>query len=196
MSKVINYFCIRIKMVWQRLKYQKSFKKFGKRSLIIKPDRLIGTSSIELGEYVRILHHLRMETITKWREQTFTPKLSIGDYTTIEQNCHIIAADELIIGKNVTISANVFISDTEHAYEKVDTHIHQQDLRVKKTSIGDYCFIGYGAVIQAGTVLGRHCVVGSNAVVKGVFDDYSVIAGVPAKVVKKYNPDTKKWEKV
>ncbi len=196
MSKISNYFGIRIKMVWQRFRYQRSFLKFGKRSLIIRPDRIMGREYIAVGEYVRILHHLRIEAISQWREQIFSPKISIGDYVTMEQNCHIIAADELTIGNHVTISGNVFISDTEHEYEKLDTNIHQQNLKVKKVSIGDYCFIGYGAVIQAGTVLGKHCIVGSNAVVKGVYEDYSVIAGVPARVVKKYNPTTETWEKV
>lgn len=64
------------------------------------------------------------------------------------------------------------------------------------TKIGEGCFIGFGAVIQAGTILGRHSVVGANSVVKGEFPDYSVIVGVPAKVVKSYNIMTKKWERV
>lgn len=37
---------------------------------------------------------------------------------------------------------------------------------------------------------------GANAVVRGHFPDYSVIVGVPAHVVKRYNPETKEWEKV
>ena len=57
-------------------------------------------------------------------------------------------------------------------------------------------FIGYGAAIQAGTILGRHCIVGTNAVVRGIYDDYSVIVGVPARVVKKYNKNNNKWDRV
>ena len=53
-----------------------------------------------------------------------------------------------------------------------------------------------GACIQAGTVLGKQCVVGANAVVRGTYPDYCVIVGVPARVIKKYNPETGKWEKV
>ena len=49
------------------------------------------------------------------------------------------------------------------------------------------------SVILPGTILGKHCVVGANSVVSGVFDDYSVIVGSPARVVKKYNKETREW---
>lgn len=196
MSAIVSYFTIRIKMVCQRMYYKHRFQDFGKRSLILKPDRIVGGNYVTIGRSVRILQHLRMEAIDRWRDQVFQPQITIGDGTTLEQNCHIVAADKLEIGRDVTISAQVFISDTEHEYRKTDTNIHQQPLHVKPTRIGDFCFIGYGAVIQAGTTLGKHCIVGSNAVVKGEFDDYCVLAGVPAKVIKKYNKASGQWERV
>ena len=67
---------------------------------------------------------------------------------------------------------------------------------VSTTSIGDNCFIGFGACIQAGTVLGKQCVVGANSVVRGVFPDHCVIVGAPARIVKRYDPATNRWEKV
>jgi len=53
-----------------------------------------------------------------------------------------------------------------------------------------------GVAIQAGTVLGKQCIVGANSVVRGVFPDYSVIAGVPARIIKRFNFDKNKWEKI
>ena len=72
----------------------------------------------------------------------------------------------------------------------------EQKRIVKTTSVGKNCFIGFGACIQAGTVLGKQCIVGANSVVRGHYSDYSVIAGVPARVIKRYNAETQKWEKV
>lgn len=46
-----------------------------------------------------------------------------------------------------------------------------------------------------GTILGEQCIVGANAVVRGIFPDYCVIVGVPAKIIKRYNPSTKSWQK-
>jgi acetyltransferase-like isoleucine patch superfamily enzyme len=52
-----------------------------------------------------------------------------------------------------------------------------------------------GARIQAGTILGDGCVVGANSVVRGVFEDHSVIVGAPGRVVKRYNKATGVWER-
>ena len=71
-----------------------------------------------------------------------------------------------------------------------------QERIVKTTRIGENCFIGFGACIQAGTILGKQCIVGANAVVRGSFPDYSVVVGAPARIVKQYDPITKRWEKV
>ena len=72
----------------------------------------------------------------------------------------------------------------------------KQKITVKETRIGENCFIGMGAAIMAGTILGKQCVVGANSVVRGNFPDYCVIVGSPAKIVKKYNPETHVWEKI
>ena len=50
--------------------------------------------------------------------------------------------------------------------------------------IGDDCFIGCGAVILHGVKLGKNCIVGANSVVTKSFEDYSVIAGSPAKLLR------------
>lgn len=69
-------------------------------------------------------------------------------------------------------------------------------MNIKETKIGENCFIGIGVAIQAGTILGKQCVVGSNSVVRGEFPDYCVIVGAPARIVKKYNFETQRWEKI
>ena len=57
----------------------------------------------------------------------------------------------------------------------------------KPVIIGKNCFIGCNSIILKGTVLGDGCVVGAGAVVCGKFDDNSVIAGNPARIIKKLN---------
>ena len=56
-------------------------------------------------------------------------------------------------------------------------------------------FLGYGVSILAGTILGKHCVVGTGTVLKGQYPDYSVIVGVPGKVIKQYDTETNEWRK-
>ena len=87
------------------------------------------------------------------------------------------------------------ITDIDHDYNDITQPISKQNLIIKKTSIGENCFIGSGAKIQAGTILGKHCVIGANSVVRGHFPDYCVIVGVPARIIKKYDFACKEWKK-
>jgi acetyltransferase-like isoleucine patch superfamily enzyme len=123
-------------------------------------------------------------------------RILIEEDVSIGQNFHITSAKELLrIGTRTTISGNVFITNIDHDYRAIDRHILEQEYIIKTTSIGENCFIGYGASIQAGTILGKQCVVGTNAVVRGIFPDYCVLAGVPARIIKKYNLASCRWEK-
>lgn len=148
-----------------------------------------GRKRIYIGKYVRIFPGIRMEAIG-------TGTIEIGDNVAIEQNAHITSMEgSLHIGSDVTISANVCITNLDHEYADISKSVMDQGHILNTTSIGEGCFIGYGAVIQAGTTLGKHCIVGANAVVRGRFPDYCVIVGVPAKIVKKYNEESQKWER-
>jgi len=164
-------------------------KSVGWLSYIARPVFVYNGRAISIGNKVRIFPGSRLETHNDG-------KIIIEDNTSIGQNFHLISSGELlVIGKNTTISGNVFITNMDHDYTEIDIHILKQKYIVKTTEIKENCFIGYGAVIQAGTILGKQCIVGANSVVRGIFPDYSVIAGAPAKIIKKYNPETKTWDK-
>lgn len=154
-----------------------------------KPIFLKGTKKIFIGKRVRIFPNIRLET------HGLNGKIKIEDNVAIAQNVHITSASNLVIGKNTTILANTFITNIDHNYHVIDQHILEQAYDVKETEIGENCFIGFGVAIQAGTHLGKQCVVGANSVVRGVFPDYCVIVGAPARIVKTYNQVTKEWEK-
>lgn len=179
------------KMIWglRGIVYKSFFGRFGNMSYIGKPISLIGTKNIFVDNRVRIYPGVRMEAYNGGR-------IIIRENTSIAQNFHITAEqEELVIGKNVTILANAFVTNIDHGYQDINKHILDQEWTVRTTRIGDGSFIGFGAAIQAGTILGKHCVVGANAVVRGCYQDYTVLAGVPAKIIKRYNAKTGQWER-
>lgn len=168
------------------------FPFFGKirfPSYIGRPIIIKGSKNIFLGKYVRIYPNIRLET---YGEKGF---IKIKDDVSIGQNVHITSSSNLVIGKSTTILANAFITNIDHDYEEIGVHILKQKYIIKETLIGENCFIGIGACIQAGTILGNQCVVGANSVVKGIYPDYCVIVGSPARIVKKYNLNEKVWMK-
>lgn len=150
---------------------------------------------IELGENVHIWPGCRIEAVDNYCNILFTPSIRIGDRTTFQQNCHLVAADVLDIGNDCTFSLDVLVTDSDHRFDLEGVNVLAQPLVVKRTRIGKNCFIGAGARIHAGTELGDHCIVGANAVVRGIFPDNCVIAGVPARIIKRRDPDTGAWKK-
>lgn len=181
-----------IKYVWglRALAYKLFFKRIGHMTYIGKPCFIEGRKNISIGQRTRIFPGIRLEAIG-------AGQIEIGSNCAVEQNVHITAAGSLLyIGNDVTIAANTFITNIDHEYKDINYSVMDQGHNLKKTVIGDGCFIGYGASIQAGTKLGKHCIVGTNAVVKGDFPDYCVIVGCPAYIVKKYDFKTKTWKRV
>lgn len=154
----------------------------GKNSKVIRPMRIIGKRNIFIGDNVLILNNARMETVATKNSGQVAGSLKIGDGTSIEQNCHIIAANTLEIGRDCVMSANVYISDCNHGYSP-KCRIMDQPLEIKKTTIGDGVFIGIGAKIMPGVTLGDYCVVGANAVVTHDVPKQAIVAGVPAKII-------------
>lgn len=179
------------KIFWivRGLLYKPFFGKFGFPSYIGKPIYIGNFKRIFISKKVRILPGSRIEVIGNDASIIFEENISIG------QNFHITSGSKLVIGKNTLILESVMITNIDHDYQEIGKHILEQKYIIKKTIIGENCFIGYGAVIQAGTILGKQCIVGANAVVRGHFPDYCVIVGVPARVVKRYDEKNGVWKK-
>lgn len=102
----------------------------------------------------------------------------------------------MVIGRNVLTADRVYISDNIHKYEDIDMPIKDQGIIHKKdVVIGDGTWIGENACI-IGASLGRNVIVGANSVVTKDVPDYCVVVGIPARIIKRYNGNTKQWEKV
>lgn len=148
----------------------------------------MGQRKIFLMRRVRIFPGMRAEVHG-------SGKLTINNNVTVGQDFFVTCMSNLDIGSGTIISASVMITDIDHQYTEVTMSVIDQPYVCSRTTIGKNCFIGMGARIQAGTILGDGCVVGANSVVRGVFEDHSVIVGAPGRVVKRYNKATGVWER-
>lgn len=202
MEKVNKFFRMPLTIKIQNLKRlfwvfrRPLYGKFGKRSLIEKAMFIYNRKRIYIDKFVTIRPNIRIEPIEFWEEKKFNPIIEIGKYTSIEQNCHITCANSVKIGDYVTIAGYSYITDVDHEYKDIKKGVLNQPLIVKSTSIGNESFIGMGSRIMAGVNIGRHCIIGANSVVNKDIPDYSIAVGVPAKIIKRYNFDTNKWEKI
>ena len=126
-----------------------------------------------------------------------SPILCIGNHVSIGMNATISAAKQVIIEDYVFTARNVYISDHGHEYQGVDNPIALQGIsECHPVTIGAGTWLGQNAIILPGTRIGRHCVIGANAVVNSEIPEFSVAAGIPAKVIKRYNFKSCIWENV
>lgn len=126
-------------------------------------------------------------------EECRDPGLDVGSGTVLGNYNHIIAAGRVIIGENVLTADHVYISDNTHEYRDVDVPVMHQKVRfLRETAIGDGSWIGENVCIF-GAKVGRHCVIGANSVVNRDIPDFSVAAGAPARVIRRYDPEKDCW---
>lgn len=173
------------------------FGKVGKGAWIKKPAQIYGAPNIIIGNGVRIERGSIFYAVKFYGDKKFNSRIILGDGTFANRDLNLTAAFEINIGKEVVFGPNVFLTDFDHGYEDVAKSRLQTELVSKgPINIGDRCWIGANSFIGSGVILGEYCVVAANSVVTKSFPPYSVVAGVPAKLIKKYDPLKKKWIKV
>ena len=110
--------------------------------------------------------------------------IKIGKNTAINRKCYLDSRGGIEIGDNVSISPEVHIITAEH-----DVNDSSFTYITEPVVLENYVFVGTRAVILPGVHLAEGCVVASGAVVTKSFPSFSVIAGVPAKVISVRNKD-------
>ncbi|SMH50091.1 DapH/DapD/GlmU-related protein [Mesorhizobium australicum] len=136
-------------------------------------------------------------------ERVILRDVIVGDYSYFERHSEAAYAD---IGKFCSIAANTRINALEHPIERITQHKISyrpneffrflgvdQDFRArragKRVTVGHDVWIGHGAVIMPGVSVGNGAVIGANAVVTRDVEPFTVVAGSPARPVRRRFPD-------
>jgi len=170
----------------------RAFKSFGDGTWMAwPPGDLVGPERMELGRNVFIGAQVLLaagmpgEVLAPDRD----PIITIGNRTTIGRGSMLNARIGIHLDHDVTIAPNVYITDHNHTYGDVETPIGRQILEEAPVRIGPGCWLATNVVVLPGTTLGRHVTVAAGAVVGGDIPDYSVVAGVPGKILRRWTPD-------
>lgn len=166
--------------------------------LIRFPIVIRGKKWIDFGENLTTGRRCRIEVNGKKKEAV----IRFGNNVNMGDEVRISAASSIIIGNNVLLGSKVLIIDNSHGIyngleqDNPDTPPNERGLYSSPVVIEDNVWIGEGAIIQKGVKVGFGSIIGANSVVTKNVPPKSIVAGVPASVLKSYNVTTNKWEKV
>lgn len=114
-------------------------------------------------------------------------KLSLGRNSFIGSYSIIGVNESIVIGNDVMIAQYVSIRDTDHRFDRLDIPINMQGIETAPIIIEDDVWIGHGAIITKGITIHRGAIVGAGAVVTKDVPEFSIVGGVPAKIIKYRN---------
>ena len=106
----------------------------------------------------------------------------IGDHTRIGLHNTIIGP--VTIGSHVNLAQGITVTALNHNFEAPERRIDEQGVSTQQVTIGDDIWIGANAVVLPGVTVGNHCVIAAGAVVTKDVPPHSLVAGVPAKIIK------------
>lgn len=121
------------------------------------------------------------EGVTIW----YPYRISIGDHVTLNELVYLNGYGELTIGDNVLIGRGTTIITSNHIANDVHQDIRSQGLEASPVQIDEDVWIGANVTILAGVHIGKGSVLAAGAVVTKDVPSYSVMGGVPAKLIKK-----------
>jgi acetyltransferase-like isoleucine patch superfamily enzyme len=130
-------------------------------------------------------------------ETTGDPVIVVEDNCAFGPYSVISAKNQVYIEQDVLIAGAVLIMDHNHAYEDINVPIINQGITEGgRIRIGRGSYIAHGAAIlcpRGELTIGRNCVIAANSVVTRSIPDYSVVVGLPARIIRQYDPQTKTW---
>ena len=158
------------------------FQHFGRRAAIDEPYWLYGEHRTSIGHHVAIgkMAWLSVER-PAWDKPG--PVLDIGPHTIIRQGVTISASESVVIEEYVGLGGYCSINDSNHTFSVKDGAIHNAPVVTAPVRIGAGTWIGDRVAILAGANIGKGCFIGTNSIIRGDIPDYSIVVGMPGRVV-------------
>jgi len=159
----------------------------GKRTELRRCMQISNPSAVSIGSYVTLESHFILVDLNPGYGPY--PKIVIGDGCTFLHRFQCNAAESIHIGNNVLTASNVLVTDSDHVVEPGVPITRSHRFNTKPVRIEDNCWLGQNVVVLKGVTIGHDSIVGANSVVTKDVPPHTVVAGNPAKVIKKNNSE-------
>lgn len=164
------------------------FGSFGNSFVEYPSTEIVGEKYMAVGDNTVLGRNIVLTAWDHFGGQRFSPSISIGNNVKIGERAHITCINKIKIGDNVLFGKNVLITDNAHGITSKEMMILPPTIRPVSSPgpvvIGNNVWIGEKASIMPNVTIGDGAIIAANAVVTKDVPAYSVVAGVPAKIVK------------
>ena len=159
------------------------FHSFGSNSVIQLPARFKNPHRIAIGSGVFVGAGAWLQVL----DADGGVALEIGDGASIAEGCVLSTAGSVRLGTKVSFARNVYVADHSHRYEDTTRPSLEQGITdVQPVAIGDWAWLGENVMVMPGVRIGRGAVIAANSVVSRDIPDFSVAAGAPARIVRRF----------
>lgn len=139
----------------------------------------------------------RLLFVKEYKEKKYNPEILIGENVCIGNRFSALSAAPIEIGDDCLFASDVMLTSENHGMDPELSKSYSDTILIAKPiKIGKGCWIGEKACILPGVVLGERTIVAAGAVVNKSFPPYSLVGGVPAKLIKRYNFEKHMWENI
>lgn len=164
--------------------------------------RVLGSRYIVVGSRAHVNRHCWIEAVYSFRGKLFQPSILIGGHFSASDRLHISCVEKIVIGDDCLFGSGVYISDHNHGIyagakqsAPSEAPVDREFQATGAVTIGSRVWIGDNVVIVGPLTIGDGAVIGANSVVKKDVPSNAIAAGIPLRVIKRFNPVSGKWEK-
>jgi lipopolysaccharide O-acetyltransferase len=177
----------------KNLRIKRPRRIFSAHRIYIGDDVSIGPGAL-LVPQVRYPSSVMQHPEKQFAVQTFDSRIVIGNRVTSSGMLTIAAIQEVTIEDDVMFASNVLVSDGMHGFENANVpYKYQKMWKIAPTVIKRGCWLGQNVVVMPGVTIGELSIVGANSVVTRSIPPRSIAAGVPARVIKRWDETAGKW---
>lgn len=172
-----------------------------KKSYLGRGSRVIGTRFIKMHGRVSIGRYAWIEVVSDGTDRKDLPAITFGSGFFASERLHISAISSVELGDNCLFGSGVYISDHNHGSYKGLQHsspdvppIDRELVSHGPVMISSNVWVGDNVIILGPVHIGHGVVIGANSVVTRNVPDNVIVAGCPARIIKKFNHKTNQWE--
>nr|WP_308416682.1 acyltransferase [Streptomyces sp. AJS327] len=167
-----------------------AFRRIGHGTRIAFPQGTIfGAPWIELGDHCVIGQDVTLTAgMMPDLDLGADTVLRLGNGVVLGRGSHLVADARVTVGDDTYFGPYCYVTSTNHSYDDPEQPVGKQWPRSAPVEIGPGGWLGAGAVVLPGARLGRNVVVAAGSVVRGEVPDHAVVAGAPARIVRRWDP--------